>query len=221
MRIALLVLVLLTSACAGDSETVTAATSDGVSTSPDGDPDGSPETDSEIADATLADDADCLIGTWQIDPASMDMDKVEGIQNIPNANFSVGGSSGRALLAFEPDGDALQTFEEFSITINAAVSGIQMSVRNDYSGTASGTYTVEDDRIVMQPGEADLSIAVSVNGGAPTQNPMGVESLFEQGERGRTAFTCSADELMFNIHSPDSAGGAEVIRDVRYTRVAG
>lgn len=209
MRSALLVLALLTGACGAESSDApesTASSSD------------EPVATTETASAS---DAACLIGTWQIDPASMDMNKVEGIQDIPNAEFSVGESSGRALIAFEPDGDAQQTFEDFSITINAAVSGIQMRVRNDYSGTASGTYAVEDDRIVMQPGEADLSIAVSVNGGASVSNPMGIESLFEEGERGRTAFTCSGDELMFNIHSPDSAGGEEVIRDVRYTRVAG
>ena len=209
MRLALLILAVLASACGGEpSDTPESPTS-----SP-GDPVATTESESASSDA-------CLVGTWQIDPASMDMNKVEGIQDIPNAEFSVGESSGRALIAFEPDGTALQTFEDFSITINASVSGIQMSVRNDYSGTATGTYTVQGDRIAMEPGDADLSIAVSVNGGAPTNNPMGLESVFEEGERGRTAFTCSADELMFNIHSPDSAGGEEVIRDVRYTRVAG
>ena len=209
MRFALFAFALLLSACGAEP-------SDDAPESP------ASSSDEPVAatEPAAASDAACLIGTWQIDPASMDMDKVKGIQDIPNAEFSVGASSGRALLAFEPDGDAQQTFEDFSITINAAVSGIQMSVRNDYSGTASGTYAVEDDRIVMQPGDADLSIAVSVNGGAPMNNPMNIESLFEEGERGRTAFTCSDDELMFNIHSPDSAGGEEVIRDVRYTRVA-
>ncbi|GAB5537128.1 MAG: hypothetical protein Rubg2KO_33770 [Rubricoccaceae bacterium] len=210
MRPAFLVLALLASACASDT-----------TDSPD--PSSTPESLSEnaVAETGSVGDAECLLGTWQIDPASMDLNKVEGIQDIPNADFSVGASSGRALLAFESDGNALQTFEDFSITIDAAVSGIQMSVRNDYSGTASGTYAVEDGRISMEPGDADLSIAVSVNGGAPVDNPMGVESLFEEGERGRTAFTCSDDELMFTIHSPDSDGGEAFIRDIRYTRAAG
>ncbi|MEO0558413.1 MAG: hypothetical protein AAF170_09535 [Bacteroidota bacterium] len=210
MRPALFALALLASACASDtSDTPDASSSPGT------------EPETAAVETASASDAECLVGTWQIDPASMDLDKVEGIQDIPNANFSVGETSGRALIAFEPDGSAMQTFEDFSMTINAAVSGMQMSVRNDYSGTANGTYTVEDDRIVMEPGGADLSVSVSVNGGAPINNPMGVESLFAEGERGRTAFTCSDDELRVNIHSPDSAGGEEFIRDVRYTRVAG
>jgi hypothetical protein len=207
MRLVLLLLVLLLSACGAESSDAP-VTDAGPSSEP-------------VATTAPTSEADCLIGTWQIDPSSMDVNKVQGVQDIPDADFSVGESSGRALIAFEANGDAMQTFEDFSVTVNANVMGLAMSVRNDYTGTAAGTYAVENDRIVMQPGEANLSASVSINGGAAKPNPFATESVFEQSERGRTAFTCSGDELMLNIHAPESDGGAEVIRDVRYTRVAG
>lgn len=163
---------------------------------------------------------DCLVGTWQIDPASMDLDKIPAMQEIPDAEFSVGESTGRALLAFDASGDAVQTFEDFSITIDATVMGQSMSVRNDYSGTAEATYTIEDDRIVMEPGEAELSTSVSINGGAAQPNPFATESVFEEWERGRTAFDCEGDALTFDIYGPESDGGDVFIRDVRYTRVS-
>jgi hypothetical protein len=172
-------------------------------------------------EATDDSSADCLIGTWQIDPASMDLEKIPALQELPDAEFSVGGSTGRALLAFEASGDAVQTFEDFSITIDASVMGQTVSVRNNYSGTARATYAVEDERIVMEPGEADLSASVNVNGGTAQPNPFATESVFEEWERGRTAFECEGDLLTVDVYEPDSDGGEAFIRDVRYTRVAG
>lgn len=208
MRPALLLLSFLLVACGSDGDAPSATASDGSNEE---------AASTETASASSGDD--CLLGTWQIDPASMDLDKVEGLDEIPDAEFSMGGSSGRALLVFEPGGDAIQRFEDFSITINAAVMGMTMSVRNDYDGRAEATYRVEGDRLAVEPGEADLTAQVSINGGAPQGNPFATESVFEEWERGRSTFRCSGDELMFDIRNPED--DQVVIRDVRYTRVAG
>ena len=148
----------------------------------------------------------------------MDFDNIPAMQEVEDATFSVGETSGRALIAFEPDGDARQTFEDFSVTINASVMGMTMSVRNDYSGTAAAEYRVEEDRLVMEPGEAALSATVSVNGGAASPNPFAAESIFESWERGRSSFTCSGDDLTLDIRDPQD--DTVFIQDVRYTRVA-
>ena len=213
MRTLLLSAVLLfASGCASDAPADAAPSDDSASS----DAPSAPEA-AALSDAS---GAGCLIGTWQIDPASMDVGKVPAMQQIPDAQFSVGGSSGRALLVFEASGDAVQRFEDFSVTINASVMGQTVSVRNDYSGTARATYAVEDDRVVMTPGEAELTSSVSINGGAAEPNPFATESVFEEWERGRTAFECSGDDLTLDIYGPDSAGGEVFVRDVRYTRVA-
>lgn len=208
MRPTFFALALLLAACGSDD----AASTTDV-------PNATPEADTPTETASAPGSASCLVGTWQIDPASMDLDKIEGMDQIPNADFSVGGSEGRSLLVFEGGGEAVQRFEDFSLTINASVSGMTMSVRNDYDGTARATYRVEGDRLVMEPGEADLTAQVSINGGAPQGNPFATDSIFETWERGRSSFSCEGDELLFDIRNPED--DAVVIRDVRYTRVAG
>ncbi|HIG73931.1 MAG TPA: hypothetical protein EYQ24_04965 [Bacteroidetes bacterium] len=214
MRFALLALALPLAACGSDP--------DAASTS--GPEDGADASTAELASSDApggsagTTGADCLVGTWQIDPATMDPSRVQGMDEIPDADFSVGGSEGRALITFESDGDAIQRFEDFSVTINASVMGQTMSVRNNYSGTARATYRVEDGRIVAEPGEADLTATVSLNGGSAEPNPFATESVFETWERGRSAFTCEGDELLIDIYNPED--DTLVIEDVRYTRVA-
>ncbi|MEM1055112.1 MAG: hypothetical protein AAGI52_06270 [Bacteroidota bacterium] len=205
MRLTVFALALLLSACASEDPA----------------PTGSAQSPTEATPSASAapSDESCLVGTWQIDPASMDLDKVEGMDQVPDAEFSVGASEGRALLMFGPDGDARQSFEDFSVTINADVMGMSMSVRNDYRGTADATYRVEGDRLVMEPNAADLTATVSVNGGESRPNPFATESIFETWERGRSTFDCEGDELMFDIRDPQD--DAVFIRDVRYTRVSG
>ncbi|MEM6326377.1 MAG: hypothetical protein AAF791_04595 [Bacteroidota bacterium] len=207
MRPALVLLAFVLAACGTDSAPDTASSDSATEA----------DTPTEIASAETGET--CLVGTWQIDPASMDLDKVEGMDQVPDAEFSIGASTGRALLVFEPGGEAVQRFEDFSVTVNAEVMGMTMSVQNNYSGTASATYRVEGDRLVMEPGEANLSATLRVNEGAAEPNPFATESIFETWERGRSTFACEGDLLSFDIRDPSD--DTVFIRDVRYTRVAG
>ena len=207
MRTLSLTLALLLTACGSGDSAPTGGADERANDTPS----------SPAETASAAGPASCLIGTWQLDPASMDFDNSPAMQEVPDAEFSVGETSGRALLAFEADGDAVQTFEDFSVTVNASVMGMTMSVRNDYSGTAAAEYRVEGDRLVMEPGEADLTATVSVNGGAARANPFATESIFESWERGRSSFACEGDDLTFDIRDPED--DTVFFHDVRYTRV--
>lgn len=179
-------------------------------------PDGGPE---ELAEETAASGAEaCLVGTWEMDAAqTFRAEQFARIVPMEGARFSFGGDSGRALLVFGPDGQARQRWDDFSVTINASVMGVSVGVVNQYEGTASARYTVEEGRLVFEPGEADMSSTVIVNGQS-RPNPFATESLFEQAERGRSAFTCSGDVLTLDIRDPQN--DETLFTEVRYTRAA-
>ena len=174
----------------------------------------------EVAAASGAGGADCLVGTWRLDPASIDFDEIPGMSEMPDASFSVGETEGEALLVFGPDGGTVQRFEDFVLTIDATVGQMALSVANAFDGTAEATYAVEGDRITFTPGEADLTSTVTVNG-TRRQNPFAVESIFESAERGRPTFDCSPEALSMDIYAPEADGGELMFSDARYTRVAG
>ena len=200
----------LASGCASEPDTPEA--SDTAS----GDPTSSTETAS-APEASGA--ADCLVGTWTLDPTSIDFDDVPGMSEIPNATFSVGETQGEALLSFDASGGALQRFDGFVMTVDATVGGMSLSVANSFDGTAAATYVVEGDRIVFTPGDASLTSTVTV-GGTRRPNPLPIESLFESSERGEPTFRCTPDVLSFDIRAPEADGGEVMFSDARYLRVA-
>src|SRR5690606_14579715 len=88
------------------------------------------------------------------------------------------------------------------------------------SGTADGRYTVEGDRLLFTPGDANLTTRTraSVGGNEVANTETDLESLFESGERSLTTFTCRGDELLLDIHE-SAEGGRVLFDDARYTRV--
>jgi len=185
--------------------------------------DGVEEGVPPVPDAPALTGAACLLGTWAVDAERSFRPEVwESLAPGGEVRFEYGGTSGRALLTFEPGGATRQAFEDFALTLNGDTPAGEMSTTVSMSGTAEGRYTVEGDRLLFEPGEADLTTQARVHlGGNVVSNAaMDLESLFEGGERGRTTFICRGDELLLDIHE-DAEGGRVLFDDARYTRVSG
>ena len=166
--------------------------------------------------------ADCLVGTWAVDAAhSFRPEMWDNLMPGGEVQFAYGGHDGRALLTFGPDGSTQQTFEDFELSIEAETAVGEILTTVAFDGTADGRYAVEDGALRFTPGAADLSSSARVNmGGREMATALDeVESLFERGERTLTTFTCSGDELLFDIHEAPE-GGRVLFDDARYTRVS-
>jgi len=213
MRSALLIAaLLLTTGCGSDSADDPAASGETASGETTG---GETSTAPEASG-----DAACLVGTWALDAESISFDDVPGMSEIPNASFSLGETRGEATLTFSASGETIQRFDGFVLTVDASVGGMNMSVANRFEGTAEAGYSVDGDRIVFTPGDASLTSSVTV-GGQTQPNPLPVESLFENAERGEPTFRCDGDVLSLDIRTPEADGGEVMFADARYTRVAG
>ena len=202
-RASLLLLALTLAACDRDAETV--------------DDFG----EGEVPATAAASNADCLVGTWAVDAEySFRPEMWDTLMPGGEVEFAYGGHDGRALLTFGPDGSTRQTFEDFALSIEAETAAGEVLTTVEFDGTAEGRYAVEGDALRFTPGEATLSSRARVSlGGREMATAMDeMESLFENGERTLTTFTCSPDELLFDIHETPE-GGRVFFDDARYTRV--
>ncbi len=205
-RFALLLLLPFAFGCGGDSDGSTSTAGD-VS-----------RIDSPSINRT---GGDCLVGSWEVDPESINMDGVNEMigEGGGGLTMAFGGASGRGVMAFGADGTARNTMENLAITINADSEIGAMEVTTTMNGTADATYTIDGDQLHFEPGEADLTSGSRVVlGGREISNmSMDLESLFETAERSMMTFECTGDVLLLDIHET-AEGGRMMFEDARYLR---
>ncbi|SRR5690554_2885951 len=194
-----------------------AACADDPATTP-GAPDTAPEAEAPTPSASGG--AACLVGTWQADVESVyGPDFWERIMPRENGDFAFefAGSEGRALVTFGPDGAFRQRFEDFTVSIDAAMPMGQMRSTVAMDGTAEGTYSVHGDRLDMTPGTAHVSVTSSatMDGREMGTADLPFNDLFTSEAGAVVTFTCSGDELLVDIEVPDSEIDFE---DIRYVR---
>ncbi len=165
--------------------------------------------------------ADCLVGSWEVDPESINMDGVNAMidESGGGVTMEFGGATGRGVMTFGSDGSARNTMENLALTINADSQVGEMEVTTTLDGTSDATYEIDGDQLHFEPGEADLSSSARVVlGGREIRNSsMDLESFFETAERSLTTFECTGDVLLLDIHE-SADGGRMMFEDARYVR---
>lgn len=165
--------------------------------------------------------ADCLVGSWEVDPESINMDGVNAMIDESGGGLTMefGGATGRGVMTFGSDGSARNTMDNLAITINADSQVGAMEVTTTMNGTADASYEIEGNQLHFVPGEADLnsSARVVLGGREISNSSTDFESLFETAERSMMTFECTGDVLLLDIHKT-AEGGRMMFEDARYLR---
>ena len=172
----------------------------------------------------------CLVGTWAADPEHTfrpeNFQRLMGGGGEGAPSIRLTGTSGRALITFEPGGGMNQSFDDFAIMFDADADDMAMKMTMALTGANESRYETEGDRLTFHPdGSPDgntIHGTISMEMGGQTLPPQELDSaMFEaQGDNnGGTVVTyeCNGDELLLDI-ATDAASGNMFFRDARYTR---
>jgi hypothetical protein len=153
--------------------------------------------------------AECLVGSWDLDQASL----AAGLQQTIAADGTVGEvqPAGASWLSF--DGSAVTlTYESQSLTVTMNADGQQLDTTLAFDGPLTGTYTATDSQITVPA--ADTSTVTQVVSftlnGEPFEMPAEESGANEyQGIdlTGTQAYTCTEQELV--LVTPAAEGAPE------------
>jgi hypothetical protein len=184
---------LLMAACASSGDTTTTTADETTSTS---------TTAAPTTTAAGGGHEDCVVGSWTLDLDSF-VSSMEGAMGGAGSVPVVSVTSGSASMTFEDNGSAAGVYDDLTVEVELGpdIPVIDMIL----SGEIVGTWSVEDETLVLTPGEdSNLDVEALVDG-EPFPLPIEPDTSLSSS---RSAITCEGDMLSI---TPDVQGSAATV----------
>lgn len=187
---------LLVAACAGSGDATTITTvEESITTSTT-----APTTTTTTALSGI--DEECVVGSWNLDLesfASSMEGAMGGVGSVPVVNVT----SGFASMTFEDNGEAAGVYDDLTVQVElgADLPVIDMIL----SGQIVGTWSVEGDSLVLNPGDGSSIDVQALVDGEPFPLPIEPDTSLSSS---RSAISCEGDTLSI---TPEVQGSAETV----------
>ena len=187
---------LLMAACAGSGDATTTTTVDETTTT------STTAAPTTTTTAAGGGDEDCVVGNWTLDLDSFAR-SMEGAMGGAGSVPVVNVTSGSASMTFEGNGAAAGVYDDVNVQVElgADIPVIDMIL----SGQIVGTWSVEDETLLLTPGEgSNLDVEALVDG-EPFPLPIEPDTSLSSS---RSAISCAGDTLSI---TPEVQGSAETV----------
>jgi hypothetical protein len=184
---------LLMAACASSGDTTTTTADETTTTS---------TTAAPTTTAAGAADEGCVVGSWTLDLDSF-VSSMEGAMGGAGSVPVVSVTSGSASMTFEDNGEAAGVYDD--LTVQVELGPDTPVIDMILSGEIVGTWSVEDETLVLTPGEgSNLDVEALVDG-EPFPLPIEPDTSLSSS---RSAISCEGDMLSI---TPEVQGSAATV----------
>ena len=147
-------------------------------------------------------DEDCVVGSWTLDPESF-ATSMEGAMGGAGMVPVVEVTSGSASMTFEDNGGADGVYDNLNVQVELGddIPVIDMIL----SGQIVGTWAVDGETLVLDPGEGSSLDVEALVDGEPFPLPIEPDTSLSSS---RSAITCEGDMLTI---TPEVQGSAQTV----------
>lgn len=164
-------------------------------------------TDAPTSEPPAAGLSDCLVGSWVLPEEQLIMFYAAAASGIPELAIDPFGTIG---LEFAPDG-GYTYLPDFGFVLTLDVAGLQLQPRAVVAGQVTGTWSVEEETLLLGDVNSSLAIDAEYNG-QPLDITATTDALIEASPMLTPpgAVTCTPDTLLIPVDA-DTGGIVEVL----------